>query len=188
MFGLAKDRAPSPHKIEFPFPREAKGLEGAINAAQVKFAGKKVVEAIIALKPYRGGNEILSGLHRLDAQDKHRLLILSRRIPAMRADELGKLGIPMVGAGVILFAGPEEEPLIAIKGGGGFGNRRQRLALASQRGEWKKETKIQPAFHIALGKGLPFEHQAVITTLRKGVDAIEETVSILIEAFLHKDN
>ncbi len=34
MFALASGKSPSPHRIEFPFPREANGLEDAMNAAQ----------------------------------------------------------------------------------------------------------------------------------------------------------
>lgn len=181
MFQLARDRSPSPHFIAFPFPKKAEGLAGAIDKAQVKFAGTNVVEAVEALEPYPGGNEILSALHRLDAQDKHRLLILSRHIPQMSADELGRVsGLPIAGPGILVFCGPENESLVNINGG--FGNRRDRLILAKKRGIWEEETNIQPSFFIAFEKGLPFEHQSVITTLRKCMDAVNEAVNFLIAA------
>lgn len=189
MFGFAGEKTPSTHthKIQFPFPREAKKLEEAIDRAQVNYAGKKVVEAVTALKPYPGGNETLSGLHLLDVQDKHRLLILSRRIATIGGDELGKiLGIQVTGPGKIVFDGPEDSTLFSGKGG--FGNRRRRLALMRTRGTWSEEARGQATFYLAFGKGLAFEGGAVIPTLRICVEEIERTVSTLVEAFLHKDN
>ena len=45
LYPMARGTAPSPDKIQFPFCKGFNGLEGAINRGQVKFAGKKVVEA-----------------------------------------------------------------------------------------------------------------------------------------------
>jgi hypothetical protein len=90
LFVLAGDRSKKPRKIQFPFPKDANGIEDAIKKGQVEFAGKKVVEAVRLLKPYPTGNPILSGIHALDIRDKHRLLILSRCFPrAIMGSEAG---------------------------------------------------------------------------------------------------
>jgi hypothetical protein len=121
LYGMAKDRAPSPDKIMFPFPKRStpEALEGAINNGQVKFAGTKVVEAIQLLKPYSGGHPILSGIHSLDVRDKHHLLILTRHVPTLTGDELGKItkkyrGAKIIGGGRISFTAPDDKPIIRI--------------------------------------------------------------------------
>src|SRR5262245_37154064 len=114
MYSFAKDRSPRPDKIAFPVSKTAQGLKDTITNAQVQFAGKKVVEAVTALKPYPNGNEILSGIHELDIRDKHRLLLVTRRVPKITADILGEGGLPFFGPGVLIFQTPEDQDLIVL--------------------------------------------------------------------------
>jgi hypothetical protein len=91
LYAMARDKAPSPFEIMFPFVREPESLEGRIKSTQVNFASSYVVERIHALKPYPGGNEVLSGLHRLNTRDKHRLLILTGQTADFSEEMLSQL-------------------------------------------------------------------------------------------------
>lgn len=88
LYAMAHAKSPSPHKIQFPFPRKKEGLEGAINSGHVKFAGENVAEAVRRLQPYPDGNELLCGLHALDVRDKHWLLILASRVVPIPAEKV----------------------------------------------------------------------------------------------------
>ncbi|MEO8557415.1 MAG: hypothetical protein ABI439_00015 [Rhodospirillales bacterium] len=59
-----------PRKAYFPFADTADGLEDQIKQ-KMRGAAADIVNAIRALKPYRGGNETLRALHDLDISDKH---------------------------------------------------------------------------------------------------------------------
>ena len=54
---------------------------------QLKGATKKAIDAIDALKPYKGGNDTLWRLHKLNNIDKHRVLITAGS--AFRSVDLG---------------------------------------------------------------------------------------------------
>jgi hypothetical protein len=86
MYGMARERASKPSRIQFPFPKSssAKDIQNAFNSAQVNGAGTKVVEKILSFRPFpKNGNATFCNLHALSNRDKHRLLILSRSIPRM---------------------------------------------------------------------------------------------------------
>jgi hypothetical protein len=63
------------HNVYFPFSIDQDGLEDAISRTHFNRAAPAVVDTIRTLKPYRGGNEVLRGVHDLDIMDKHKLLI-----------------------------------------------------------------------------------------------------------------
>jgi hypothetical protein len=52
------------------------------NAGFMKGAHRDAISEMRSLKPYKGGNDSLWRLHRLDATDKHRLLLAVGAIPA----------------------------------------------------------------------------------------------------------
>ena len=68
------DKYPTPNRIYFPIADDAKEYE-AIKAKKMKGADKATLDAIDTLKPYKGGNDSLWMLARLNNIDKHRLLI-----------------------------------------------------------------------------------------------------------------
>jgi hypothetical protein len=188
MYSFAKDRSPRIDKIAFPFPKTAQGLKDTIANAQVQFAGKKVVEAVTALKPYPNGNKILSGIHELDIRDKHRLLFLTRRVPKITADILGEGGLPFFGPGVLIFQTPEDQDLLVVNDAWGSMAARMR-AIIQHKGTWEEEAKFQPTLDITFAEGLPtFDVGPLVATLRVCADAVDEAITLLIEAFLHKDN
>jgi hypothetical protein len=183
IYAIASGRAPSPHKLMFPFPREAKGLCSTIDGTQVRFAGSKVIEAIRALKPYPGGNEALSGLHRLDTRDKHRLLILTARVADFSKEMLDKLlpGHSFISRGEIMrFIHTQSDGIL-------FQGRDADYSLWHAIGrteDFEQEADLQPPFQIAFGKGQPFEHQPVNQMLDLCADAVDVAVAELIRAFL----
>ena len=174
MYSLAAPRSPSLWEIAFPFPRQEKGLEGAINKGQVIFAGSKVVEAVKRLKPYPDGHPILNGIHQLDTRDKHRLLLLSRYVPFLNAKVIGKLvgkytpGATYSGDGGILYMGPEDKPILSIS---------VRFATALMASS-KQEAAVQPSFNIAFGEGQPFHGEPLLSKLNEMVDAVKEAVGV----------
>lgn len=64
---------PFPH-VYFPISKEAKEFEPDL-LRKVKGARNDAVDAIRAIKPYKGGNETLWRLHALNNVDKHRILL-----------------------------------------------------------------------------------------------------------------
>jgi hypothetical protein len=121
IYAMASDRAPDPHELMFPFVREEKNLVGRIESTQVNFAGTQVVEYIRWLKPYRDGHPILNGIFRLDARDKHRLLILTAQILDFNPTLLRALipGSPEVRfpdpMGTLRFPHPDEDEVQLFK-------------------------------------------------------------------------
>jgi hypothetical protein len=64
---------PFPH-VYFPIFNSASDYESK-KLGQIKGMRKEAIKAIDAIKPYKGGNDVLWRLHRLNQIDKHRLLI-----------------------------------------------------------------------------------------------------------------
>lgn len=177
IYAMASDIAPDRHELMFPFVREEESLINKIKSTQVEFAGTKVVEYIRALKPYRDGYPILSGIYRLDTRDKHRLLILSVQIldfneallraivpgnpPIRFRPPMGILRIPHPDADEVqLFKGPADYRSF------GDGNMTDR----------EEEPNVSPPYRIAFGEGQPFQGNHVIPMLRQCVYVIEEIV------------
>ena len=64
----------TPKNVYFPFAESEIALEQAIKD-RMKGAADDVLDIIRALKPYRGGNAVLRGLHDLDIMDKHKAVM-----------------------------------------------------------------------------------------------------------------
>src|SRR6266852_3912350 len=68
------DNPPNPNWIYFPIADDAAKYE-AKKRGKMDGARQETLDAIDALKPYKGGNDLLWMLHRLNNMEKHRLLI-----------------------------------------------------------------------------------------------------------------
>jgi hypothetical protein len=66
---------PNPGQIYFPIGGISAKEYEAVKVRKIKGARKETLDAIDAIKPYRGGNDLLWSLHGLNNIDKHRLLI-----------------------------------------------------------------------------------------------------------------
>ena len=69
-----KDHPPNPNWIYFPIADDAAKYE-AKKREKMRGARQETFDAIDALKPYKGGNDLLWALYRLNNVEKHRLLL-----------------------------------------------------------------------------------------------------------------
>jgi hypothetical protein len=69
-----KDNPPNPNWIYFPIADDFEKYE-AKKRGKMQGADQKTFDAIDALKPYKGGNDTLWSLYRLNNIEKHRLLL-----------------------------------------------------------------------------------------------------------------
>ncbi|HXQ53376.1 MAG TPA: hypothetical protein VN802_19950 [Stellaceae bacterium] len=61
--------------VRFPFSASEAEFDNALSWRQMDKAAPDVVDLLKSMKPYRGGNEALRGIHDLDILDKHQMLI-----------------------------------------------------------------------------------------------------------------
>jgi hypothetical protein len=85
--------------VYFPFGRDFHAFETSAKK-KIKKLSILARDFIFALKPYRGGNDLLWSIHNLDINDKHRKLIaigMNSSSPAIRFDHItgGSLSIPI---------------------------------------------------------------------------------------------
>jgi hypothetical protein len=72
---LARINKKKPDDVYFPFAASAAALDDAIRNKCFRKAGDDAVKLLKTFEPYRGGNDLLRGLHDLDLMDKHTSLI-----------------------------------------------------------------------------------------------------------------
>jgi hypothetical protein len=65
----------SGNATHFPLCENADAIEDTIRWRKLHRASAEVQDLIRSLRPYKGGNDALRGLHDLDIRDKHRTLI-----------------------------------------------------------------------------------------------------------------
>lgn len=78
--------------VYFPFCETADKLAEMIKRRKFDRAGPAAVRLLTELKPYKGGNAALRGIHDLDIQDKHQSLIpnvMTVASPVFRMDIIG---------------------------------------------------------------------------------------------------
>ncbi len=71
---LARLQGKGSKNLKFPFAKDEEDLKKFV-ADHRKRLGPAVAKAILALKPFKGGNLGLRGLHDLDIDDKHETLL-----------------------------------------------------------------------------------------------------------------
>lgn len=73
---LARINGKSTKSLKFPFAESEDALKDAIKKSNHRNRiGDKATDAIEALRPFKGGNLLLRGLHEMDLADKHRLIL-----------------------------------------------------------------------------------------------------------------
>ena len=75
---MVRDRTKAPWNVQFPMGTKAVTDEiykQTIRSRQIHLAGENVVNALIAIRPYPGGDELLAGLNALNIADKHRMIL-----------------------------------------------------------------------------------------------------------------
>lgn len=117
IFGIIGTIAADPERVQFPFGKNAHSFKPVFTQRQINVAGENVQRAVYELDPYNGGNELLYGVHRLDIQDKHKLIITFGKVVEIVADDARKLHPALshwLGQGVASFADVKSDVLFRI--------------------------------------------------------------------------
>lgn len=148
---VAATGATPSREVAFPFAGSRDKLVEALREGEVQAAaGRGLVDHIIdTVRPYKGGNDALYGLHRLDIVDKHQLLV------------------PLVYVAALLNVSAEDSNRNRFQIGRlsvGQGGKLNAIATA---GTMKITDHGVPAFAIVLDKGEAFEGEPVLSTLQQ---------------------
>jgi hypothetical protein len=148
--------------VHFPFAADAVELEKQIKSKNLRRASPEAVALIRTLKPYRGGNVDLRGLHDLDIHDKHK-----GPIAIINAVSTPPFGLKL-GERVNQIPAWDS----AIKDG-------QWLMMLPACDNIPLGTEIPSAFRFAFSNGTPFPGHEVVPTLHR----LAEHVAGIVKAF-----
>lgn len=155
-------------RTNFPFHKSRQELEAIINSGEIKIAGADIIDLILnVIKPYKGGNDALYGLHQLDITDKHRLLIPIFSVTALKRMYLT--------AGSLIF----ENFSATIGDGGEIG-----ILHTPNKFEFKVQDYGEATCHILFNKGQIFEGQSVIPTLHQLSQLVSRVIETIEKAYL----
>lgn len=159
----------------FPIRKTRQAFETA-GLAQVKGASREAIRVLSALKPYDGGNAALWRLHRLDANDKQRLLTvvgaayksfrLSFDLPWVFPGNTEPTRVP----GLDLIPADRLFPL--VDGEEVFG------LPATTFADTPLNPKMQFTFHIAISDGEVVHGDPLIPTLNDLGRAVDEIIDL----------
>jgi len=138
-------------------------------------ASAAAIELVLALKPYKGGNDAFYRLHRIDIVDKHLLLIpvaAAQNMWGFKWDirEIGKEHYPHAPP---MLRGPPLERKFPLKNGDILGSYDRKIG-----DNVKDYTEFDFGFEIAFGEGHIFDGEPVIPTLNQLIDFTERTIDI----------
>lgn len=151
----------------FPFGNSRKEVESAIKGGSIKVASASVISAILdQIKPYKGGDDALWGLHSLDIMDKHLLVIPALAFISLAHVDLKWGGFEMIdcsylaeaGCKIRMAGGPADELHITNKG--------------------------NPSVEVVFGQGQPFQMEPVIPVLHQLSQLVSRCVDAISEAYL----
>jgi hypothetical protein len=185
IFAMIGEKAKKPDNVQFPFGKNLAGFEDACVRRELELAGKYVVDELYKLKPYRDGNKLLAGIHVLDIQDKHRLLI-----PVAQQQGLSVRQIKSVAPHAAISASPGYEDSVFIKGTSG-----QVIFSGPPAWGWTKtaigfpvsiEHKSKAPIPVTVGFGDEefFNSEPVVPKLLEMADHIAEVIENLAQAYL----
>jgi hypothetical protein len=163
--------------VYFPIFDSAKEY-GSGKLRQIKGMRQDAISAIDAIKPYKGGNDTLWRLHRLNNVDKHRLLVtvgssfqsvdlgrtLTRGLRAIIPDEQRRAAVPDLS----LFVRPQDN-LFPLKAG-------DELFIDQPDAEADENQQIR--FAVVINEPGVIEGEAIIETLRQMVDVVDQLVPV----------
>jgi hypothetical protein len=189
IFAIVGATAKAPHLVQFPFAWDPKKLGETITQRQVRYAGKNVIAAVEALKPYRGGNVAIEAVHLLDIADKHKLILTTARTAELTLNEFVEL-VPSdefrhlrdSAAGTTISMHEDAVFKVLHKFTGNRKARRRNRRSYSRQSPREYEADVQPAFHICFGQGLPLEQHPIISTMAALTEDIEAACYSLAEA------
>lgn len=171
-FQLVRAAGNTPSKqTYFPVADSAAKYESA-KIAKVQDMAPKAVKAIDEVKPYKGGNETIWRLHKLNNVDKHRLLIAvgsafhSFDFGAIARRDMERLLGAEIPA-ISLFMKPADRmfPL------------RQGVELFIDVPDAEANEKVQFRFDVAFGEPQVAEGEPLVETLQGMADAVDTLLS-----------
>jgi len=177
------DNPPNPNWIYFPIADDAAKYE-AKKRRKMDGAWQETFDVIDALKPYKGGNDLLWMLHRLNNIEKHRLLItvgsifqslnLGAHTSAMMAEFISTLpnspfhGIDLTPFNNVFFQPPGF--LFPLKVSD---------ELFTDGVDAKVNEKLQFRFNVALSEPPIIEAHSLLETIRQFTVLVEDIVTVL---------
>jgi hypothetical protein len=159
----------------YPISDTAQRFERSLS--RIAAAGEETLELIRASKPYKGGNDALWALHRLDIRDKHRLLLtvggayrsfgidLGAMLAASAPEGFRSEGIPSMP--VFIRPADKQFPLSG-------GEELYRIPANAEGAESHPTPQFR--FDVVLGERDVFEGQPVLETIRRLADAVADVV------------
>lgn len=145
--------------VYFPFAERAEDLDEMIERRKFHRASPEALNLLRELRPYRGGNEALRGIHDLDVADKHHSL-------------------------VPVWTGAAQQVPLHVPGGVMHGIRFPILdgfGLAHHAGSGAAALAPMPvALYLAFHPDNPFGRQEIVPTL----ESLSQLVRGIIEAFV----
>jgi hypothetical protein len=171
------DNPPNPSGIYFPIAKTCAKYETGKHG-KMQGAGQKTFDAIDALKPYKGGNDLLWILHRLNNIEKHRLLLTVGA--ESTGINFGQLG---VGSGGGIFspttiAAFESMEVYIASTGGGY-PLKEGFELYIGAADEKPNPKQQFRFDVALNEPGIIEGKSLLNTVHQLATSVEGVVSAL---------
>lgn len=171
------DNPPQPKKVYFPIAENASDYE-AIKNRKLIGAKQQSIDAVDAVKPYKGGNDQLWMLHQLNNIDKHRLLLTY-------GAQAGGLNVWQLLASEwnSHFLGEEInalnfEPTFLVPSDTGF-PLTQGFELYIGGVDEKPDPQQQFLFEVVINEPGIVERQPISETLHQFARAVDETVVIL---------
>jgi len=160
---------PSPNRqTKFPFSEKRKELPGQIKNGKIETAGADICDLIInTIKPCRGGNDALYGLHDLDILGKHiRLILLIGVVALNNIDMEDDNGNIFTGCGGLVQAGG-------------------RVDSITNDAKMQIKNYGDPTFEITFDNG-PFQREPVVPTLHQLAQLVSGVVQTIEKTYIVK--
>jgi hypothetical protein len=145
---------------------------------RINGASADAIKLVQRLKPYRGGNDTIWRLHRIDIADKHQLLIpvaAAQKKPGIRYHVTDEATRDLPGP-PMMYAIERRFPL--KDGDKIFTYIRVRLPF-------EDKSEFDFAFDISFGEGQTFDGETVISTLAKLIDFTERLIDVFARRILN---
>ena|SRR6185295_3135399 len=172
------DNPPNPKWIFFPIADDAVKYE-AKKAGKIQGARQDIVDAIDLIKPYKGGNDLLWILYRLNSVEKHRLLLtvgsmsgsvnIGQIMHKHIVDDLSKLWPGAIVPAFDFFL-REAGTNLPMKAG-------HELFIDAPDAEF--DEKLQFRFDIAISEPQVLEAQSLFETLHQMANLVEGIIAAL---------
>jgi hypothetical protein len=149
--------------VLFPFCENAADLGDMIKRRRLHRAGRDVVDVLMSLKPYKGGNAALRAIHDLDVDDKHKALI-----PAIGAAVTPPFGLQL---GQHVNSIPSWNSAIEYDG--------QMLLVLPQITNMKIGDSVPASFNLVFPKGTAIAGSEIIESLHSFARLTDDIVNNL---------